>query len=111
MISKRSSKAAASRAWPSSAAACKNCSAGGLPTRFAGHPLLGEVRLHGGDLGVRFYESNVRDAIYALEAWRPAAQQSGTRDRLLGRVYKLRDELLQRAQAETDWGGHETLLH
>ena len=32
-------------------------------TRFAGHPLLPECRLHGGDLGIYFYTSNVRDAI------------------------------------------------
>src|SRR5439155_19113994 len=38
-----------------------------LHSRFARHPLLGEVRLHGGDLGIHFYETNVRDAIYALE--------------------------------------------
>jgi len=82
-----------------------------LHTRFAGHALLGEVRLHGGDFGIHFYESNVRDAIYAVEAWQPAAPQSGLRDRLLKRLYKLRDELPRRAQAEADWGGPETLLH
>src|SRR5207247_1116156 len=63
-----------------------------MHTRFAEHALLGEVRLHGGDLGIRFYESNVRDAIYALEACQPAAQQNGLRDRLLHRLCKLRDE-------------------
>jgi Phosphotransferase enzyme family len=82
-----------------------------MHTRFAGHALLGEIRLHGGDLGIRFYESNVRDAIYALEAWQPAAQQNGLRDRLLDRLYKLRDELPERAQALAKWGGPETLLH
>src|SRR5213076_3072987 len=65
----------------------------------------------GGDFGIHFYESNVRDAIYAVEAWQPAAPQSGLRDRLLKRLYKLRDELPRRAQAEADWGGPETLLH
>ncbi|PYV38089.1 MAG: hypothetical protein DMG06_26475 [Acidobacteria bacterium] len=39
-----------------------------MHTRFAGHALLGEVRLHGGDLGKHFYETNVCDAIYSLEA-------------------------------------------
>ena len=82
-----------------------------MHTRFAEHALLGEVRLHGGDLGIRFYESNVRDAIYALEAWQPAAQQNGLRDRLLDRLCKLRDELPERAQALAEWGGPETLLH
>jgi hypothetical protein len=82
-----------------------------MHTRFAGHALLGEVRLHGGDLGIHFYESNVRDAIYGLEAWQPAAQQKALRDRLLKRLYTLREELPRRARAEADWGGPETLLH
>jgi len=82
-----------------------------MHTRFAGHALLGEIRLQGGDLGIHFYESNVRDAIYALEAWQPAAQQNGLRDRLLDRLYKLRDELPERAQALAEGGGPETLLH
>jgi aminoglycoside/choline kinase family phosphotransferase len=82
-----------------------------MHTRFAGHALLGEVRLHGGDFGIHFYESNVLDAIYALEAWQPGVQQSGLRDRLLERLYKLRDELPQRAQVLAESGGPETLLH
>src|SRR5438552_13625933 len=82
-----------------------------MHTRFAEHALLGEVRLHGGDLGIHFYESNVRDAIYSLEAWQPAAQQNGLRDRLLVRLCKLRDGLPERAQALAEWGGPETLLH
>ncbi len=82
-----------------------------MHTRFAEHALLGEVRLHGGDLGIHFYESNLRDALYALEAWQPAAQQNGLRDRLLNRLCKLRDELPERGQALAEWGGPETLLH
>jgi len=82
-----------------------------MHTRFAGHPLLGEVRLSGGDLGIHFYESNVRDAIYALDACKPAEQQMQLRDRLLQRLHKLRDELPLRAQALNEWGGPETLLH
>jgi thiamine kinase-like enzyme len=82
-----------------------------IHTQFARHALLGEVRLNGGDLGVHFYESNVRDAIYALEAWKPAAPQNGLRDRLLKRLYNLRDHLPRRAQAVARWGGPETLLH
>ncbi len=82
-----------------------------MHTRFAGHALLGEVRLHGGDFGIHFYESNVRDAIYALEACQPGEQQNQLRDRLLQRLYKLRDELPQRTQALDEWGGPETLLH
>src|ERR1051326_7986301 len=79
-----------------------------LHTRFASHALLGGGRLHGGDLGIHFYQSNVRDATYALEAWRPStpnapvlrstaeggqASTSHLRDRLLERLYRLSDEL------------------
>jgi thiamine kinase-like enzyme len=79
--------------------------------RFAQHALLGEVRLFGGDLGIHFYESNVRDAIYSLEAWQPAAGETALRDRLLERLYRLRNELPQRADALARWGGPETVLH
>src|SRR6266542_2835315 len=83
-----------------------------IHTRFADHPLLGEVRLHGGDLGIHFYEANVRDAISALQGWRPPQRESGAlRDRLLERLHKLRDQLPERAQALAEWGGPETLLH
>ncbi len=41
--------------------------------RFAGHALLGECRLWGGDLGIHFYAANVRDAIHGLEALRSPA--------------------------------------
>jgi hypothetical protein len=82
-----------------------------MHTQFAGHALLGEVRLNGGDLGIHFYEANVRDAIYALEAWEPEARQNGLRDRLLERLYSLRDQLPRRAHAMNRWGGPETLLH
>ena len=79
-------------------------------TRFAGHALLGEIRLHGGDLGIHFVKSNVRDAIYALEALR-ASPEHPIRDRLLQRLYTLRRELPQREQILEKWGGPETLLH
>src|SRR6266511_6452614 len=82
-----------------------------MHTRFAGHALLGEVRLHGGDLGIHFYEANVRDAISALEALDPPAARRPLREGLLKRLHKLLDELPQRAQALGEWGGPETLLH
>ena len=103
-----------------------------IHTRFAKHALLGEVRLHGTDFGIHYFESNVRDAIYALEALKPstadtpgsptlnpgravisAAQASlgQLRDRLLDRLYTLREDLPRRAQALANWGGPETLLH
>ena len=82
-----------------------------IHTRFAGHALLGEIRLHGGDLGVHFYESNVRDAIYALWACRGNTEQHHVRDRLLKRLCALRDDLPYRARRLSERGGPETLLH
>ena len=82
-----------------------------LHTAFAHHPLLGEVRLHGGDLGIHFYETNVRDAIYALSGVQPTTKESGLYQRLLQRLYDLREELPRRAQALKELGGPETLLH
>jgi len=84
--------------------------------RFAEHPLLPECRLYGGDLGIHFYASNVRDAIRGLESLRPPAVELSSdglalRDRLLARMCQLRDELQHRAQALAELGGPETLLH
>lgn len=84
---------------------------GQIHTRFAGHPLLGEVRTHGGDFGIRFYESNVRDAIHALEAVPPVPPHQELRDRLLGRLYRLRAETPWRADALASLEIPETLLH
>ncbi len=80
-------------------------------TRFAGHPLLGEVRLHGKDLGIHFFDANVRDAILALEACQPPAEHKALHKRLLQRLYRLREEFPARAQAFEKWCGPETLLH
>src|ERR671934_3111544 len=44
-----------------------------LHPRSAGHPLLPECRVYGGDLGMHYYTSNVRDAICGLEALHPPA--------------------------------------
>ena len=82
-----------------------------MHTRFAGHALLGEIRLHGGDLGMHFAESNVRDAIYALEAWQASPPHQQLRSRLLQRLHTIRDELPKREEALVKWGGPETLLH
>jgi len=82
-----------------------------IHTRFARHALMGEVRLHGGDLGIHFFESNVRDAITALQAWQPSRAQCALVDRLLERLHTLRAELPCRAQALAELGGPETLLH
>lgn len=82
-----------------------------MHTRFARHALLGEVRLHGGDLGMHFFRSNVQDAIYALEAWQRPSQYPSLRERLRQRLYTLRDQVPEREQALKEWGGAETLLH
>src|SRR5438132_456739 len=68
-------------------------------------------RLRGGDLGVHFVESNVRDAIYALEACQESPPRQELRDRLLRRLYTIRSELPQREEVLKKWGGPETLLH
>jgi aminoglycoside/choline kinase family phosphotransferase len=82
-----------------------------LHMQFARHRLLGEVRLHGCDLGMHFYAANVRDATYALEACQPSPQQAPLRDGLLERLSRLSKELPQRTQALETWSGPETLLH
>jgi thiamine kinase-like enzyme len=82
-----------------------------LHVRFARHSLLGEVRLHGCDLGIHFYDANVRDATYALQACQSSPQRTEVGRRLLGRLAELRRDLLRRAQALEVWSGPETLLH
>jgi hypothetical protein len=82
-----------------------------IHTKFAGHPLLGEVRLHGGDLGIHFYETNVRDAIAALQAWKPQPAQSAVRDRMMARLSTMGDELPRLARAMAQLSGPETLVH
>jgi Phosphotransferase enzyme family len=87
-----------------------------LHTRSARHALLPEYRLYGGDLGIHFYASNVRDAIYSLEALERSAvelsaERLGLRDRLLARLHKLLDEQSYRAHLMAELGGPEVLLH
>jgi Phosphotransferase enzyme family len=82
-----------------------------IHTQFAGHPLLGEVRMHGGDAGIHFYESNLRDAIYALTACESTGQQTQLRERLLDRLHGLLRELPKRREALEADAGIETLLH
>jgi hypothetical protein len=87
-----------------------------LHTRSAGHPLLPECRLHGGDLGVAFYAASVRDAARSLEALRPptvhlSSEQAALCDRLLGRLEVLLREEPRRAQVMRAFGGSEALLH
>ncbi|HXV62284.1 MAG TPA: phosphotransferase [Vicinamibacteria bacterium] len=85
-------------------------------TSFADHALLGECRQHGGDRGIYFFGSNLRDAIHGLEALseddlEPATGFPGVRDRLLERLRGLLEEEPHRAQLQAELGGSETLLH
>src|SRR4030095_1860389 len=85
-------------------------------TRLADHPLLAQSRLGGADLGMRFYSSNVRDAIRCLEALSlRRAEFSFERQALLARLlcamYRLLDEEPYRTQVMAEFGGPETLLH
>jgi hypothetical protein len=87
-----------------------------IHTRFAGHALIPEARLWGGDLGIYFYVASVRDAIASLESVhgherRLGAERSSLYDRLLARLGNLLDEHVPRAEALTRYGGPETLLH
>lgn len=87
-----------------------------IHTGFAGHALIPEVRLWGGDLGMHFYGSSVRDAIRSLRPILARTRQvdagrSSLCDRLLGRLTGLLAEEMVRADAMARHGGPETLLH
>jgi hypothetical protein len=82
-----------------------------IHTRAEQHPLLGEIRLHGGDLGVHFLQCSVRDALHALRAWPAEPPDRALRGRLLERLEKLRDELPLRAHVIATHAGPETLVH
>jgi aminoglycoside phosphotransferase (APT) family kinase protein len=69
-----------------------------------------------GDLGAPFFAANVRDAIAVLEDLVPGrveltSERSALRDRLLVRLYQLRNELPWRVQLLQAAGGPDTLLH
>ncbi len=87
-----------------------------IHTRFAGHALIPECRLWGGDLGISFYVTSVRDAIASLESLRVrrphlGVERSSLCRRLLARLAKLLDERGPRAEMLARSGGPETLLH
>jgi hypothetical protein len=89
---------------------------GALHTRFVRHPMLAEAREWGGELGVGFYRSSVRDAITCLEAISRShldglGDYLPLRDRLLDRMSVLRAEERERTEAIADLGGPDTLLH
>lgn len=82
-----------------------------IHARFARHPLLGEVRLHAGDLGMSYFRANVRDAVYALQAWPADSGHEPLRQRLLQRLDGLARDVPRRESLVEEWGGPETLLH
>jgi hypothetical protein len=87
-----------------------------IHARFAGHALLPECRLWGGDLGSHFYEASVRDAGTALQAAVEARPDMGPErlalcNRLLRRLDALIAQRDSRADAIASDGGPETLLH
>ena len=82
-----------------------------IHTRFADHALLGEIRMHGPDYGIHFYETNVHDAICALKAVKPQPEHRQLCARLLERLAQLHEELPVRMQVLAEFGGPETLLH
>ena len=86
-----------------------------LHARFREHPLLGEVRCLGADLGMAFYSTSVRDAARALEALGARAPLAGASralcTRLLERLAVLCAEEASRAAALEASGAPETLLH
>jgi len=87
-----------------------------LHTRFAGHPLLAETRLYGGDFGIKFFAANLRDAIRCLDGMNSKSlelsmEELRLRDRLRDRLADLLDEVPRRREALAEFGGPETLLH
>jgi hypothetical protein len=87
-----------------------------LHGRFAGHPLLGECRKHGGELGVGFFTREVARCVRLLESIGSAGarishQQAELRDRLLDRMERLYGERHARAIQLRAHGGPDTLLH
>jgi hypothetical protein len=87
-----------------------------IHTRFAGHPLIAEFRIWGGDLGIYFYTSSVRDALKSLESLRGRRPELSTAradlcERLHVRLAGLLEEEAERAETLERHGGPETLLH
>ena len=87
-----------------------------LHTSFAGHPLLPECRLYGGDLGINFFKTNVCDAIRCLQSIDAtqselSGENIALRDRLLARLQSLLHEQPHRLEAFARFAGPETLLH
>jgi hypothetical protein len=87
-----------------------------LHTRAARHPLVPECRRYCGSVGAGHFVTSVRDAIAVLEELAPpridpTLEQRATRDGLLSRLYRLREELPRRVRLLESLGGPDTLLH
>ena len=57
--------------------------------RYAKHPMLAEARSMGGDLGFRFFETNIADALHGMSAARKLASSAANTalcDRLIARL-------------------------
>lgn len=83
-------------------------------TAFAAHPLLRECRLWGGDRGIYFYSSNLRDAgaaLRSLDLDRNGADTIAARDVLFEWINDLKKQESERASVLATVGGPETLLH
>src|SRR5437016_5785746 len=83
-----------------------------LHTRAANHPILAEVRWRARDHGVYFFTANLRDSIATLEALAIPPRDvphefARARERLLHRLYSLREEAPRRVQAMEEAGGPE----
>jgi len=87
-----------------------------LHTRAAGHAVLPDVRRYGGNFGMPYFISNVRDAIAALEALaasgiEPPPEHAGLPDRLRERLIGLLADAPGRARVFQGAAGPDTLLH
>jgi Ser/Thr protein kinase RdoA (MazF antagonist) len=86
-----------------------------LHARAAGHPVVSEVRWGAREHGAHFFTANLRDAIDALEALASRVPElpiafAEARQRLMDRLYQLRDDAPRRLRA-MEAAGPETLLH
>jgi hypothetical protein len=87
-----------------------------LHMRAARHAVLPDVRRYGGDLGMPYFISNVRDAIAALEALAASGietplEHAGLPHRLRARLIGLLAEGPRRARVFEGLAGQDTLLH
>ena len=86
-----------------------------LHQRFIDHPFMAEFRLYGNDLGAHFVESNLKDAMLALEAitkhHNTGKGKWAVVDQLLDRISIIMDELPSRLRILKEFSGPETLLH